>query len=124
MKGYVRWVVLATLGVAAVGLAYLGVRALRPSVTVTEVVQRRVVQAFYATGTVSPDREYPIRTSAEGLLVDVFVDKGDAVKTGQRLALVSAPDLEAKVKQAEAELAERKARADEKTSPVLREFDG
>ncbi len=91
--------------------------------TVTEVADRRVVQAFYATGTVSPEREYPIRTSTAGLLVEVFVDKGDAVKTGQPLAFVSDPDLEAKVKQAEAELAEKQARADAKTSPVLRELD-
>lgn len=97
---------------------------MRPVVTVTEVADRRVVQAFYATGTVSPEREYPIRTSTDGLLVEVLVDKGDAVKQRQPLARVSEPDLDAKVKQAQAEVAEREARADPKTSPVLREFDG
>jgi RND family efflux transporter MFP subunit len=98
-------------------------RAMRPVVTVTDLAERRVVQAFYATGTVSPEREYPIRTSTAGLLVEVLVDKGDAVKKGQALARVSDPDLGMKVKQAEAELAEKEARADPKTSPVLREFD-
>jgi RND family efflux transporter MFP subunit len=116
-------VVLAALVLAAAGAAYTLFTALRPSVTVTEVVERRVVQAFYATGTVSPEREYPIRTSTAGLLVEVFVDKGDLVKQGQPLARVDDPDLDAKVRQAEAEVAERQARADAKASPVLREFD-
>jgi cobalt-zinc-cadmium efflux system membrane fusion protein len=119
-----RWVVLAVILVACLGIGYFIFSSLRPVVTVTEAAQRRVVQAFYATGAVSPEREYPIRTSTAGLLIEVFVDKGDAVKQGQPLALVSDPDLESKVKQAEAEVAERQARADAKASPVLREFDG
>ena len=122
-QGYVRWVVLAAVLVAGVGGAVLVLRAMRPVVTVTEVTDRRVVQAFYATGTVSPEREYPIRTSTAGLLAEVMVDKGDAVKRGQALARVSEPDLAMKVKQAEAELAEKQTRANPKDSPVLREFD-
>jgi RND family efflux transporter MFP subunit len=122
-RGYVRWIVLAALVLGAIGAAYFVLAVLRPTVTVTEVVDRRVVEAFYATGTVSPEREYPIRTPSDGLLVDVLVDKGDAVKTGQPLARVSDPNLDMMVKQAEAEVAERIARADAKTSPVLREFD-
>jgi RND family efflux transporter MFP subunit len=122
-RGYVRWVVVAALVLGAAGAAYFVLAALRPTVTVTEVVDRRVVQAFYATGTVSPEREYPIRTPSAGLLVEVLVDKGDAVKSGQPLAKVSDPDLDMKVKQAEAEVAERAARADPKNSPVVREYD-
>ena len=122
-QGYVRWIVLAAVLVAAVGAAFVAFAAMRPTVTVTEPAERRVVQAFYATGTVSPEREFPIRTPTAGLLADVFVDKGDAVKRGQPLAFVSDPDLEAAVKQAEAELAEKRARADAKTSPVIQEFD-
>lgn len=122
-QGYVRWVVLAALLVAAVGGAYVVLSTMRPTVTVTDLTERRVVQAFYATGTVSPEREYPIRTPTAGLLAEVFVDKGDAVTKGQRLAFVSDPDLEAKVKQAGAELAEKQARADAERSPVIKEFD-
>lgn len=122
-QGYVRWVVLAALLVAAVGGAYVVFSTMRPTVTVTDLTERRVVQAFYATGTVSPEREYPIRTPTAGLLAEVFVDKGDAVTKGQRLAFVSDPDLEAKVKQAAAELAEKQARADAERSPVIKEFD-
>ena len=123
-QSLIRWVVLAVIILGAAALGYFIFALLRPVVTVTEVANRRVVQAFYATGAVAPEREYPIRTSTAGLLAEVFVDKGDSVKQGQPLALVSDPDLESKVKQAEAEVAERAARADAKTSPVLREFDG
>ena len=122
-QGYVRWIVLAALVVAAAVGAYAAVSAMRPVVTVTELTERRVVQAFYATGTVSPEREYPVRTPTAGLLAEVFVDKGDAVTLGQPLAFVSDPDLEAKVRQAEAEVAEKQARADAARSPVIREFD-
>ena len=122
-QGYVRWIVLAAVVVALGVGGYVAFAMMRPTVTVTEPAERRVVQAFYATGTVSPEREYPIRTPTAGLLAEVFVDKGDAVKRGQPLAFVSDPDLEAKVKQAEAELAEKRARADAEGSPVIREFD-
>ena len=122
-QGYVRWIVLAAVLVAAGVGVYAAISMMRPTVTVTEPAERRVVQAFYATGTISPEREYPIRTPTAGLLAEVFVDKGDAVTRGQRLAFVSDPDLEAKVKQAEAELAEKRARADAEQSPVVAEFD-
>lgn len=122
-QGYVRWVVLAALLVAAVVGTYVVFSMMRPTVAVTDLTERRVVQAFYATGTVSPEREYPIRTPTAGLLAEVFVDKGDAVTKGQRLAFVSDPDLEAKVKQAAAELAEKQARAEPERSPVIKEFD-
>lgn len=122
-QGYVRWVVLAAILIAGVAGTYVAFSMMRPTVTVTELTERRVVQAFYATGTVSPEREYPIRTPTAGLLAEVFVDRGDAVTKGQRLAFVSDPDLEAKVKQAAAELAEKQARADAGRSPVIKEFD-
>src|SRR5688572_1585005 len=122
-RGYVRWILLALVALVVVGAGLFVFSVLRPTLTVTEVTDRRVVQAFYASGTVSPEREYPIRTPTDGLLAEVFVDKGDAVKRGQPLAFVSDPDLEAKVKQAQADLVEKQARADAEKSPVLREFD-
>jgi RND family efflux transporter MFP subunit len=115
--------VIAVVLLGAIVGAYALLISLRPQVTVSEAAQRKVVQAFYATGTVSPEREYPIRTPTAGLLVEVLVDKGDVVKKDQPLARVSDPDLDSKVKQAEAEVAERTARADPKASPVIREFD-
>jgi RND family efflux transporter MFP subunit len=118
----VRWVVLSAVVIAAAGGVYAVYAYLRPRVTVTEVVRAPVVQAFYATGTISPVREYPIKSNTAGVIAEVLVDKGSRVKRGQPLAVVTEPELTFREKQAEAELSERTARADEKSSPVILEF--
>ena len=122
-QGLVRWVVLAAVVLGAAVGSYALFTRMRPVVTVTEVVEGPVVQAFYATGTVAPEREYPLKSNIAGVVTRVMVDKGDRVTKGQPLAVVTDPELLFKAKQAEAELQEKQRRADEKTSPVLREFD-
>jgi RND family efflux transporter MFP subunit len=82
-----------------------------------------VVQAFYATGTVQPVREFPIKASTAGTLEKVWVDKGDRVKAGQPLAQINDPALIYALAKAEADLDEKKRRIDPTTSPVLNEFD-
>ena len=117
---------LATAGVVvAVGVGVILFQALgRPVVQVTSVVRSEVVQAFYATGTIVPEREYAVKSQVAGVLVlEPGIDKGVAVKRGQLLGRIVSDDLEKKLKQAEAGLKERRARADEKSSPVLNEFD-
>jgi RND family efflux transporter MFP subunit len=94
-----------------------------PLVVVTHAVEGPVVQAFYATGTVRPVREYPIRANSAGILDQVFVDKGDRVKAGQDLAATIDPVLRYALDRSKAMLAEKKKRADPKTSPVVQEFD-
>ena len=98
-------------------------RFARPVVQVTTLSNGPVVQAFYATGTIQPRREYPIKSNTAGTLVKVLVDKGAKVKAGDVLALVNDPLIQYKVDRSKAELDEQKLRADEKTSPVLTEFD-
>jgi hypothetical protein len=100
------------------------VRALRlPEVQVTRLTTGPVVQAFYATGTVMPEREYSVRSNVAGILfLESGIDKGVIVRKDQLLARVVSDDLEKKLKQAAAELKEKQARADESTSPVLEEF--
>ena len=94
-----------------------------PLVQVTSPTRGPVVQAFYATGTVVPEREYSVRSNVAGILfLEPGIDKGVAVGKDQLLARVISDDLEKKLKQAEAELKEKQLRADEKTSPVLREY--
>lgn len=95
----------------------------RPSVAVTTAEVGPVVQAFYSTGTVQPEREFPIKSNTAGILTDVKVDKGARVKRGDVLAIVSDPALQYALDKAVAEHTEKAARADEKTSPVLKEFD-
>jgi HlyD family secretion protein len=119
-----RWIsglaVVAAVGAIAVVLT---LRALRPLVSVTRAVEGEVVQAFYATGTISPDREYPIKSNVAGIVVEVRVDKGQPVRQGDVLAAVHDDQLPLKLAQAKAELSEKQQRADEKTSPVLHELD-
>ena len=106
--------------------AFAAYRFVRPVVTVTEIVQAPVVQAFYATGTMSPVRDHPIKTPVEGIVERLdgpFIDKGSRVTKGQPLLKVVDPELELLALRAKADLDEKRARAEEKTSPVLAEFD-
>src|SRR5580765_3213223 len=79
----------ALLVVVAVAAAVL--HFVRPVVTVTEAVTGPVVQAFYSTGTIQPEREFPIKSNTAGTLTEVRVDKGDHVTKGQPLAIVTDP---------------------------------
>src|SRR5581483_5773658 len=91
--------------------AALALHFLRPGVTVTEAVEAPVVSAFYSTGTVLPEREYSIRTPVAGT-VAVKVDKGNAVKLGQVIAVVTDPSLQYNLDKAKAELEQAKQMAD------------
>ena len=107
-QALVRWIV----GSAAAAAVVLGVGAgflhyVRPSVTVTEVVEGPVVQAFYSTGTIQPVREYPIKSNTAGILTEVKVDKGDHVKKGDPLAIVTDPALIYTADKTKAELDEK-----------------
>ena len=113
----------ASSGVVLLVAAFFALRFFLPVVTVTRTTQGPVIRAVYATGTISPEREYPIRATNAGRLEHVYVDKGATVTAGQQLAQLAEPDVEFAAAQAAAELAEKRARADEKTSPVLADFD-
>jgi multidrug efflux pump subunit AcrA (membrane-fusion protein) len=78
-----RWIVTAAIAVAAVVAVILTViHFSSPLVVVTEAVEGPVVQAFYSTGTVQPVREFPIKANVAGTIIEVRVDKGDAVTKG------------------------------------------
>jgi HlyD family secretion protein len=114
-------VCVAAVAIAAVAAAVL--HFVRPAIVVTEAVEAPVVQAFYSTGTIQPEREFPIKSNTAGILTEVKVDKGDHVSKGQSLAVVSDPSLVYARDKSQAELEEKLKRADEKTSPVLGEFN-
>jgi multidrug efflux pump subunit AcrA (membrane-fusion protein) len=116
------WSVILLIVVGA-ALVLLGLRLMAPKVTVAEVVEGPVVQAFYATGTIQPLRDYPIKTPLAGTITSVRVDKGDRVTASEVLAVVSDPDLAYAASKAKAAYEEKLARADEKSSPVLSAID-
>jgi multidrug efflux pump subunit AcrA (membrane-fusion protein) len=120
--GLLLWLAVA---IALTGVAVVAVRAFTlPQVQVTHLTTGPVVQAFYATGTIQPEREYSVHSNVAGILfLELGIDKGLSVKKDQLLARVISDDLEQKLKQTQAELKEKRARADEKDSPVLAEYD-
>lgn len=124
VRQFTRWV-LTILVLAGVGVAsyFAYQRFSVPQVTVTEVVEGPVVQAFYATGTLLPHREYPIRANVEGTLEEVLVDKGAVVSKGQTLAKVYVEEFELKRRQAHADLELKQQLADPEQSPTALEFD-
>jgi RND family efflux transporter MFP subunit len=122
-RGFVKMAAGLVVATVLAVVSYALLAYARPVVVVSEAVRAPVVQAFYSTGTVQPTREYPIRSSAAGILVAVHVDKGTPVKRGQILAEVKDPGLNFALDRARAELEEKLARADEKDSPVLGELD-
>ena len=128
-QSLVKWIVIAALVAAGGAAAVFLLRLARPTVTVTEIVEGPAVQAFYATGTLEPaDREHPVRTPVDGFVHapgggKPYVGKGDRVTKGQALAVVYNEQFQQAFDKAVADAVEKRARADEQTSPVLQEMD-
>ncbi|MEO6434749.1 MAG: efflux RND transporter periplasmic adaptor subunit [Tepidisphaeraceae bacterium] len=119
-----KWIFVATIGGVALAIAGVVIFQLSsPKVVVSEAVEGPVVQAFYSTGTIQPQREFPIKSNTAGIITEVKVDKGDTIKAGDLLAVVSNPELLYATQKAKAELEEKQKRAEAKTSPVIQEFD-
>jgi HlyD family secretion protein len=123
LHGALRWILIpvAIVGVSAAAFGALWFS--RPLVTITRVVEGPAVRSFYATGTVEPETEYPIKAGHAGMITRIAVDKGTKVAKGDVLAVIDDPQLKYQVDKAAADLKQAQARADEKTSLVLKEFD-
>ena len=122
-QGLIKLVMIGAAFCAAAAGAVLAFLWSRPAVTITHVIEGPVVQAFYATGTVQPRREYPINSNVAGIVEKVLVDKGNAVKVGQPLAVVTDSALVYAADRTKADLDQKRDLADENSSPVLAEFD-
>jgi len=95
----------------------------RPLVSVTDPIEGPVIQAFYSTGTIQPEREFPIKSNVPGTILRLPIDKGSHVRAGDEIAFVSDPERELMLRKCLAELSEKRQLAEPSTSPVLREFD-
>jgi multidrug efflux pump subunit AcrA (membrane-fusion protein) len=117
-----KWVIAGFVGIAVAAAAAWGFYVyFEPKVDVTDVVEAPVVEAFYATGTVSADHEYSIRASTSGI-VKLTVDKGSVVKKGDLLAEVQNSELQFEMDRDKAQLHREQMMADDQTSPVLAEL--
>lgn len=122
-KASAKWVVLGVVAFGLAGAAFVAFWLARPVVTVTQVIEGPAISSFYATGSVQPIREYPIKTSNGGTITELAVDKGDHVTKGQILAIVEDPQLKLALDRAMANFTQARLRADAQSSPVLQEFD-
>jgi len=99
------------LALLAVLLAYGVVRyAFGPSVEVSQVVRRDVVQTIVSSGRVETPYRVDIGAQIVGTVAQVPVEQGDRVKAGQTLIVLEASEAEAVVKQAEVSVAQAEAR--------------
>lgn len=117
------WLTLVLLLVVMGGTGYVAYQYTRPLVLTTRPTEGPVVQAFYSTGTISPEREFPVRAQVGGIVTDLTVDKGSAVRRGDVIATVDDPSLRFAVAKAEADFREKQLLADPDSSPILAEID-
>lgn len=102
---------LAVLAVALALLAWAGVRFLfGPSVEVSKVVRRDVLQTIVSSGRVETPYRVDIGAQIVGTVAQVPVEQGDRVKAGQTLIVLEASEAEAVVKQAQVSVAQAEAR--------------
>lgn len=88
-------------GTGAEGVSGPAVQALKP-------VRRDIVRSLTIPANISPWQQATLYGKVSGYLKWIGFDKGDAVKQGQLLAVLDAPEIEDQYKQAEADYAIKK----------------
>jgi multidrug efflux system membrane fusion protein len=83
-----------------------------PTVRVREQGAQWHREVLRSQGQTKPDKRITVRAEAEGRIVELPVEKGDTVRTGTLLARIDPQDKPARLKEAEARLAQRRAELD------------
>jgi HlyD family secretion protein len=112
---------LATVGVIAAGAVTWNLNRTHNSVdlskyTVLAQAEQNLIMRITASGSVVPIRTVNLSPKAAGRLDQLFVEQGDRVVAGQIIARMDSMDLQARVDQAMASLAEAKARQSQRVS--------
>src|SRR5205085_672990 len=74
------------------------------SIDAVKVETRELQRSVDAVGTLDPNEEVTVSNQVEGIVDKLFVDLGDAVRTGQIIAQLDSRELELNVHQQEAAL--------------------
>ncbi len=101
MARFLRVLLLLALALAAGGGYWLW-RHWPPLVEVGTVTRGPAVEAVYATGTVEPVRWAPVGPAVKARLLELYVDEGAAVQTGQVVARLDDTAARAQLVEAEA----------------------
>jgi HlyD family secretion protein len=103
------WIILL-VAVVVLGAAAYGVMAalksgpqIDPSALV-EVERGDIARSVVATGKIEPRAKVEIKSKASGIVKKIYVDYGDWVKTGQLLIELDKEELQARVREAQANL--------------------
>ena len=102
-----RWkltLALLLIGLPTVGIAYLLLYEAPPEYITGEVERGDLVQTVEAVGTIISEKDLELKFPVSGIVVDVFVDEGDAVTAGQELAKLRSGSQKAAVTAARARL--------------------
>lgn len=117
-RGIVLLVLFATFGFVV--LRSVSARLSPPAVQLAPVTRGTVVEAVYATGRVDTDQRATVRSRLAAPLLAVFVSPGEAVQSGQVLAVVDAREASLELARVENELAAARAAAAEAQDAALR----
>ena len=128
MKAIWMSLAIASLSVATISCSSQGdkgasqaqTQGQKPSIAVDVAIaslDNLQVQTEY-TGTTAPIREVSVKSRIEGRLIDLNVDVGDRVESGQAIAQLDDAVLSATVLQAEAEVAAREAEVSQASAAV------
>jgi HlyD family secretion protein len=97
--------VVTGLGVAAYGvMAALKSSPKIDSASLTEVERGDIARSVVATGKIEPRAKVEVKSKASGIVKRIYVDYGDWVKQGQLLIELDKEELEARVREAQANL--------------------
>ncbi len=118
-----KWLLLAAL-VAVIALGFFVVRWwLGPSVAGYEVESRPLVQSLVATGRVIAVSRAQVGSEITGVVMERRVKEGDRVKPGDILLILRSDELSAKVREAEASLAQLERSTRPQAQAALRQAE-
>ena len=108
-----RWLAFALVGTALTVGAWIGVERARapkpPSFVTLPLAKGELTQTVTAVGTLAPVDSVDLGTVVTGRLIRVLVDVNDHVKVGQVMAEIDPEQLEAQVRQSQAQLESARA---------------
>ena len=102
-KKLIIWIVII-LAIIIVGYLFLQSKKPKTEYITADVAKGNLTQTVSVTGKINPDSQVDIAFETLGKLVAVYVENGDAVSVGDKLAMIDDSSLRLKLSQAEDDL--------------------